>query len=270
MVPNHGTYNASQIDWTELHALARHVAAGTHAQPNPAVRYRDGSRVVQAIGTHWLLDSRSHHITTSHDGAVHRTEEQSHEQYLYVLLPDGSLRLAVVTTTEVNVLEGGALLWRNSGIEHSSWEFSEAEVLMFDFEEKNQYFPEAWGNRERGDVLLFDVKGAGLSKALSDLQVGHRASLPSPLPPLEIPVTPSSSAGSAAPRSRASEEWSKKQDRRARVRRNDRIFDKVVGAFKGGAVGLLLWWILALTIGLVAGFGVVVVILAAVVGAVLE
>ena len=45
------------------------------------------------------------------------------------------------------------------------------------------------------------------------------------------------------------------------MRRNDRIFDKVVGAFKGGAVGLLLWGILALTIGLAAGLGLVVLIL---------
>jgi len=192
-VPDRRKYDANQINWTELRALAHQVAAGTEAKKNPPVRYRDGSRVVEAVGKHWLLDSRSHHITNNYQGAGYRTEEETHENHLYVLLPDGSLRLVVVTTTEVNVLEGGARRSGHSSTEHSSREFGDAEVLMFDFEEKYAHYPEAWGNRERGDKLLVDIKGSGLSGALRDLLAGRRASLLPPMPPIEIPVTPPSS-----------------------------------------------------------------------------
>jgi hypothetical protein len=198
VVPDRRMYEASQIDWTALRALAHQGAAGTQVNRNPPVNYRNGSRVVEAVGTHWLLDSRSHHITQTYHGTGYQTEEETHEQHLYVLLPDGSLRLVAVTTEEVTVLEDGARRSGHTNSTHSSREFGEAEVLMFDFENQHQHYPQAWGNRERGDVLLVDGKGAGLSEALSDLLAGRRASMPSPIPPLEMPATPTPSAGTGS------------------------------------------------------------------------
>lgn len=94
------------------------AAVGTSATRNSPIQYRDGDRVVEAVGSHWLLDTRRHNIRRKYSGTGYQTEEETHEDHLYVLLPDGSLKLVVVMTADTTVLHGGALRSHRSSKEH--------------------------------------------------------------------------------------------------------------------------------------------------------
>lgn len=190
-MPDRRKYEASRFDLPALQVLARRTAQETPASRNAPVQYRDGDRVVEAVGAHWLLDARRHNIRRTYGGTGYQTEEETHEDHLYVLLPDGSLKLVVVMTEDTTVLDGGgAFRSHRSSKEHHDYEFDSNQAQMFDFERKYVSFPESWGDRSCGDELLVDAKGAGLTEVLSELAAGRRASQPSPIAPL--PPAPAS------------------------------------------------------------------------------
>ncbi|MBS1696693.1 MAG: hypothetical protein JST91_31310 [Actinobacteria bacterium] len=196
-MPDRRKYDASRFDLPALQALARRAAQETPATKNAPVQYRDGDRVVEAVGVHWLLDARRHNIRRMYSGTGYQTEEETREDHLYVLLPDGSLKQVVVTTEDTTVLDaGGAFRSHRSSKEHHDYEFDASQAEMFDFERKYVSFPESWGDRSCGDELLVDAKGAGLTEVLSDLAAGRRASQPSPIAPL--PPAPASRPQPAA------------------------------------------------------------------------
>lgn len=195
-MPDSRKYDASRFDLSALQALARRVAAETKVVKNPPIEYREEGRVVEAVGSHWLLDTRRHNISRKYSGTGYQTEEETHEDYLYVLLPDGSLKLVVVMTEDTTVLDGGAFRSHRSSKEHFEYAFDERQAQMFDFERKYVSFPESWGDRECGDELVVDTKGAGLTRLLTELLEGTRASQPSPIAPL--PPAPTSTPHSAA------------------------------------------------------------------------
>ncbi|WP_370500207.1 hypothetical protein NWT09_31140 [Mycolicibacterium sp. jd] len=166
-------------------------------------------------------------------------------------------------------------------------------VQEFDFG-KDQYsrgLSGDWAAGEQRGALLHDSKGAGLFRLLLDVLGGRAANLPLPgsLAKLQDPErlrqqaaqaqrataeAQRASAEAAKSSRKMSAEWSKDKARQARGRQFDRVFDALVdalvGAFKGGVVGLVLWGTLAWAFEPAAGFGVAVVIGAAVIGAMLE
>lgn len=300
-VANIVAYDATNVDWNTVGPLAMRAAQQTKLSPAPVLGYvnRQTGQYVQLLGPHWVLDHRMQNSESTNPGVY---VDEDHTDDVYALLPGGDLMYVQVITearvylpTEYSLGRSAPPTYKDR---HTARKMTDSDVQDFDFAKerynRGDHHTEAgrvwgdtvWAGLGRGE-LSYDHKGMGLARLLEDVTRSRSTLLPLPgsLVKFQDPDQLSrehavhkqrvaAEAQDALAFSRAnakrSREWSKRQARRKRAQRTDRIFDKVVGAFKGGAVGLVLWFILAVTVGLVAGLGVVVVIIAAVVGAALE
>lgn len=276
-------YNSSLLDWSALQSQAASAARQTPLKPAPAMGYvnRQTGECVQLLGPHWVLDHRMENYEERPNTAV---IEEGHVDVIYALLPDGQL-MYVRVSEDARVYTGGAQTTFTDN--HSVRPMDGSDVQAFDFAKK--YYEHGygtdrhiWGDTDRAydrGNLLHAVQGAGLSLLLHDIAEGRttklvpagalakfydRAAQQSRQQAAQEAAQQRRLASEAASRklAQASADWKKREARKAKMRRNDRIFDRVIGAFKGGAIGLVVWGILALTMGLNIGFGVLIMVLA--------
>ncbi|WP_071288288.1 hypothetical protein [Mycolicibacterium llatzerense] len=161
---------------------------------------------------------------------------------------------------------------------------TDADVRAFDYAKEHYSLRGVWGDTvwagHGQGALRHGRKGAGLAQLLNEVVEGRGTTLP-PAGSLSKFHDPSAlqrqldaaqqrraaSAAAAQASARASDEWRQREQRRTRMRKTDKFFDRTIGAFKGGAIALVLWGILALAAGIPAGLGVLVVVLGAIGGA---
>ncbi|EHB48677.1 hypothetical protein MycrhDRAFT_5518 [Mycolicibacterium rhodesiae JS60] len=173
-MPNVTAYEASAADWDRLRSCARQAAAESAVRLQPPITYRgsDG-QLIEAIGSHWLLDAREHHIEEIYELA----EETSHEHHYFVLLPGGHLKVVAVVVEEARLIDrlrGRVSITYDRS--HRVREFSDTDLKAFDFEKRSHdstAIKHTWGDLFSAERLLVDVKGAGLYRALEQLRLGR-------------------------------------------------------------------------------------------------
>jgi len=272
-------YEASALDWNALRSLALLAAQRTALVPTPKLGYvnRATNDYTELLGPHWLLDHRMQNSEGSYSGHV----EEDHTDDVYALLPDGSL-VYVQVVEEIWVFPS-----RETPVykdHHVIRNMTDADVQAFDHAKEHYALNGVWGDTvwagHGQGPLLHGRKGAGLSQLLNDVLDGRVTGLP-PAGSLSKFHDPSVlqrqleaahhrralSTAAAQASARSSAEWRRQEERRARNRKTDKIFDRTIGAFKGGAIALVVWAILAMAVGIPAGLGVLIVVLGIVGGA---
>lgn len=202
-------YDTSRIDWQRLNKYAQRVARETKLPLNPALTYskrvwtdvpverrkdslfglwartetvnvrRGVDQNIEALGAHWLLDTRHHHIEDTQKRSTIRVQETTHEYHTLALLPDGTLMKVCILETEVlnfgNVRSG--LVHQEK--DHTSAPPREWDITAIDFEKRYQEWgthnggKKSWGDREPGKRLLRHAKGVGINLALKDVLQGR-------------------------------------------------------------------------------------------------
>lgn len=267
-------YNSSWLDWSALQSQAARAVRQTPLKPAPAMGYvnRASGEYVQLVGPHWVLDHRMENSEGTYSGHI----EEEHLDAVYVLLLDGSLVCVRVVDEVWTFPSGGSPVYKDH---HTVQNMTETDVQAFDFEKAHYSFNGVWGDAISGGRgqgrLIHGTKGAGLSHLLQDVGEGRTTKLvpatslakfydrAAQQPRLQAAQQRRLASEAASKKlAQASADWNKREARKAKMRRNDRIFDRVIGAFKGGAIGLVAWGILALTMGLNIGFGLLITVLA--------
>jgi hypothetical protein len=224
-------YEASTVDWGRIRSYAARVARETTVpMDEPIVYHASGSdREVEAIGRHWLLHAREHHLEEPFETGA----ETSHVYYYVVLLPDGSLQTVEVDVEE-DLRSNFSLTSTRHTYErkHSVKDLDDGAIAWFDFEkpyyEHEPTSPEDWkrywGNLygEPGKPIV-DTKGEGILRALEGLLCGtprqqlttpHYFDAPNSIPP---PTPSSITAGSGYSRINGARRTERQAEQRLRA-----------------------------------------------------
>lgn len=131
-MPDEKSYESTSVDRDSLLSYARQVAQQTSAPLQSPITYaaNNSDRTIEAVGVHWLLDAREHHIEDTAELAV----ETEHSHYYVVLLPDGSLKPVWVGVEELQ------LIGRSAGVVAITYErghrvedVGDEQIRRFDF-----------------------------------------------------------------------------------------------------------------------------------------
>jgi Domain of unknown function (DUF4190) len=172
-------YDQTTVDWFRTRDLAHQVAQQTAVPAQDAIVYYSDGRPVEAVGRHWLLHAREHHLSEPFDTGA----ETQHVYYFAVLLPDGSLKTVTIQVEEdLRSNRDGTRTTQRFERKHSIEDLRERDATTwFDFE-KSSYAREPdsenwkryWGNLygEQGPPLVRH-KGEGLEQALRELLRGQ-------------------------------------------------------------------------------------------------
>jgi hypothetical protein len=147
--------------------LCRQVAQQTAAPLQNPLTYTaaDDGRQIEAVGAHWLLDAREHHIEDTAELAV----EVDHSHYYVVLLRDGALKTVSVVVEEIRL--GSRLGGRESvryKRNHRVGGVGDEQIRLFDFDNSDYDNPPTtgfttrrnWGNYFPGlDAVRFGCAG---------------------------------------------------------------------------------------------------------------
>lgn len=74
-------HSASGIDWDRVRGAAVRAASVTSVPLREPIMYHadDGSRRIEAVGSHWLIDTREHHIKETYERAVDTSHEHVYD-----------------------------------------------------------------------------------------------------------------------------------------------------------------------------------------------
>lgn len=160
-------YSATRIDWDHVRGAAVRAASVTSIPLREPITYRadDGSQRIEAIGSHWLIDTREHHIEETYQRAV----DTSHEHVFIVLLPSGLLKDVTVVVEMSKLLdEHGNRTATTFARSHRVTDLNDSSAARLDFPRQHSEGDEppkrTWGNlfaphqrpivKRKGDGLL--------------------------------------------------------------------------------------------------------------------
>jgi hypothetical protein len=205
-MPDVEAYEASTVDWDRLHSYARRVATETAVPLRQPITYEesDTHQQVEAVGPHWLLHTREHHLQEPFESGA----DTEHVHYYVVLLPDGSLKTVEVVVEEHLVIDRRHARTRhtytrshrvdNVGDREIAW--LDIEKPYYEHEPNTESWKRSWGNLYgMPGKPLVRAKGEGTLRALEELLRGTpRQELTTPdyfhapdnIPPPLVPSPP--------------------------------------------------------------------------------
>lgn len=172
-------YDQTTVDWFRIRDLAHNVAQQTAVPAQDSIVYYSHGRPVEAVGRHWLLHAREHHLSEPFDTGA----ETEHVYYFVVLLLDGSLKTVTIQVGEdLRSNRDGTRTTQRFERKHSIEDLSERDATTWlDFEKSNyarepdsDNWKRYWGNLygQQGPPLVRH-KGEGLEQVLRQLLKGQ-------------------------------------------------------------------------------------------------